>query len=232
LGRHRRPHAELPRALSHWDSPGDIIKSAAAGYNVDLWDGQEQRVEVWIEKDALIGVIEGVCHTLDVPHFSCRGYVSQSEMWSAAQRITNRYHENDGQETVIIHLGDHDPSGIDMSRDIDDRLALFCTHEGCPAPEIIRVALNRDQVRQYRPPPNPAKLTDSRCEGYIAKHGKQSWELDALSPTVIAELIRSNVMTYVDKDKFRARIEKQKDGRELLGRASKGWESKVVPAIK
>ena len=75
---------------------------------------------MWIEKEALIGVIEGVCTELQVPYFACKGYTSQSEMWEAAQRL--KRHEKAGKNTVIIHLGDHDPSGLDMTRDIQERL--------------------------------------------------------------------------------------------------------------
>jgi hypothetical protein len=115
------------RQLSHWDKPEDVIRSAACSYRTRKWADQPERVEVWIEKDALIGVIQPVCESLDVPYFSCRGYVSQSEMWAAAQRIQAYYemYGRQSQRTTIIHLGDHDPSGIDMTRDIEDRISLF-----------------------------------------------------------------------------------------------------------
>jgi hypothetical protein len=76
-----------------------------------------------IEKDALVGVIEDVCRQWDVPYFSCRGYASQSEMWGAGQRLLERIRS--GRKVQVIHLGDHDPSGLDMSRDIRERLATF-----------------------------------------------------------------------------------------------------------
>lgn len=91
------------RDLSSWDRPQDIIKSAKESYHRDLWANQSHRVEVWIEKDALVGVIEGVCNDFDVPFLSCRGYVSDSEMWHQARRLLT--HRNEGQSTVILHLG-------------------------------------------------------------------------------------------------------------------------------
>lgn len=69
------------RSLPHWNDPGEIVASAARQYRIDLWDTQPQYVEVWVEKDALIGIIEQVARHHDVPCFSCRGYTSQSEMW-------------------------------------------------------------------------------------------------------------------------------------------------------
>ncbi|MCG7410591.1 hypothetical protein MH117_24650 [Paenibacillus sp. ACRRX] len=110
------------RGNSHWDTPGDIINSAAYSFAYDKWEGQEKYVEVWVEKDALVGIVGQICNKLDVPYFSCRGYVSQSEMWMAARRLRRM---SSDKQTVIIHLGDHDPSGVDMSRDIVDRLGIF-----------------------------------------------------------------------------------------------------------
>jgi hypothetical protein len=179
------------RALSHWDDPAAVLDSAAYGYRTDRWASQPYRVEVWIEKDALLGVIAGACQRRDVPYFSCRGYTSQSELWGAAGRLIR--HTTAGHEAVIIHLGDHDPSGIDMTRDITDRLALF----GAKA-TVRRIALNLEQVRAYAPPPNPAKLTDARAEGYIARYGTQSWELDALDPTTLDALITATIDEYRD----------------------------------
>jgi len=203
-------------ALSHWSSPADIIRSAAAGFRIDKWEGQRFRVEVWIEKEALAGVFQRVCEEEDVPFFSCRGYVSQSEMWSAAQRLAG-YHE-DGQIPLILHFGDHDPSGMDMTRDILDRLNLF---EGLP--DVERLALNMDQVEEFNPPPNPAKITDSRFEGYLRKYGGESWELDALEPSVLSGLVRSRIIEARDRDLWEEKIEEEEGHLAVLGKASGRW---------
>lgn len=200
------------RALSHWDNPAGIVASCAHQFRVDKWRGQDYRPEVWIEKDALVGVIQRVCSRLDVPYFSCRGYVSQSSMWRAAQRM-ERHLEN-GQTPHIIHLGDHDPSGVDMSRDIKDRLELFL--EGLPPFEVDRVALTMEQVEEHDPPPNPAKLTDARAKLYIAEYGRESWELDALDPATLENLIEDKVLSLRRDDLWAARKEEEKAGRERL----------------
>ncbi len=116
-------------------------------------------------------MFEPICEELDVPYFSCRGYTSQSEMWAAAQRLLGYIWAKQRQHVTILHFGDHDPSGIDMTRDIRERLSLFCGGEGFA---VRRIALNMDQVRQYDPPPNPAKLTDTRVDAYLRKYGDDS----------------------------------------------------------
>lgn len=199
------------RKLSHWNHPKEIIESCAAQFRIDKWENQEVRPEVWIEKDALVGVIADVCEKYDVPYFSCRGYTSQSEMWSAGQRHLS--YAEDGQLPVIIHLGDHDPSGVDMSRDIRDRLNTFGTKT-----VVKRIALNYEQIEHYRPPPNPAKLTDSRCPAYIDQYGADSWELDALEPKVISELIEENILALRKKSKWTALVKKENQFKEDLKR--------------
>jgi len=183
---------------SHWSSPRQIIDSAINQYFIDIRKDQPVYVEVWVEKEALVEVVGRACHELDVPYFACRGYVSQSEMWSASQRFIN--HSYHCERAVILHLGDHDPSGVDMTRDIQDRLNLFGTDV-----YVARIALTWEQVQQYAPPPNPAKLTDSRCKNYIENYGSESWELDALNPTIIHNLIRDNVEYLTDWDLLYAR---------------------------
>jgi hypothetical protein len=205
------------RGLSHWKTPGDIIHSAAASYHIDKWATQEYRVEVWIEKDALVGVIAGVCEELDIPYFSCRGYTSQSEMWVAGQRLLKYIRA--GQTPMVFHLGDHDPSGKDMTRDIIDRLNLFSNSRL----DLQRLALNMDQVEQYNPPPNPAKITDSRAAAYIAEFGDESWELDALEPTVMADLIKDAAGAVMDQDAWDEAVEEEEHGRALLNRAAMDW---------
>jgi hypothetical protein len=108
---------------SHWDNPGTLLEAVTKQYHVDLWKGQQVRPILFVEKDAALGSIEGICHENDVPYFSCRGYTSSSELWSAAQRI--RWDIENGDRVVILHMGDHDPSGLDMTRDIEERISRF-----------------------------------------------------------------------------------------------------------
>jgi hypothetical protein len=127
------------------------------------------------------------------------------------------------QTVILLHLGDHDPSGIDMSRDIEERLRLFMdtTEYGL---QFERIALNIDQIERYNPPPNPAKVTDSRYAAYQAEHGEESWELDALEPKVITRLIEKAVAKYRDPARYKARQEKEKTGKKLLTSAAKRWD--------
>ena len=199
------------RKLPHWSSPDQIIKDAASQYRIDKWEGQRVRCEVFIEKDALIGVIEQPCNNEDVHYLSCRGYISQSEMWSSAQRLLKWI--NEGYEVIVFHVGDHDPSGIDMSRDIQDRLDLLTFNAGI---KVNRIALTMDQINEKSPPPNPAKITDSRAADYIKKYGRDSWELDALEPAELRDLISNAIYSIRDEDLWLTKVKEEKAARDAL----------------
>lgn len=203
--------------FSGYSDPGHYIEGVADGYFEALWEGQDYRPEVWVEKDALVSIIQRACGPLRVPHFSCRGYVSQSEMYSAAKRFEGRIRS--GLTPVVIHLGDHDPSGIDMTRDIRDRLTLMAGADV----EVRRIALNMDQIEQYTPPPNPAKITDSRAEDYIREYGADSWELDALDPSTLVELVRDELATVVDLEVFNEAEAAEAENQERIREVANVW---------
>jgi len=197
--------------LATWDSPAEIVEACANQFRIDLWATQPYHVEVWVEKEALAGVVETACNKWQVPFLSCRGYTSQSEMWRGGRRLLQYYEE--GKKVLILHLGDHDPSGIDMSRDIQNRLSMFM--EGNTL-RFIRMALNMDQIKKFRPPPNPAKATDSRFAAYQNKFGDKSWELDALEPKVITGLISSYIRPRINRKAWRIAKAEEGKGKDAL----------------
>jgi hypothetical protein len=219
------------RALPFWADPAEIVSACADQFRVDLWEDQPHRIEVWIEKDALVGVVERACHEFNAPYFSCRGYTSQSEMWGAAQRMIRRYKE-ERQRTIVLHFGDHDPSGIDMSRDIEDRIEMFTRAHGAGGCfRLERLALNMPQIEEYNPPPNFAKATDARFKAYQDQFGDESWELDALEPAVIEALVRDYISRNLDTAAFEEKREEQARHRSQLGSVAGSW-SEVVSLIE
>lgn len=203
----------------NWTSPRAALESARQRYRENLWRDQPYYIEAWVEKEALIGVLEDACGNYVLPHFACKGYVSQSEMWAAPQRLHAA--AKAGKKILILHLGDHDPSGVDMSRDIYDRLNGFSNVSGVRNWELFeieveRLALTIEQVREFNPPPNPTKTTDSRAAEYIALYGHDSWELDALEPTVIARLIREAIEERLDRRAWDASVVAEDESRGVL----------------
>jgi hypothetical protein len=204
------------KGLRTQNSPAAAVAAARASYRIDLWAGQDWRPEVWVEKQALEGVIGGICNELRVDFYACKGYDSQSMSWEAGQRFADYVRR--GQRPIVFHLGDHDPSGRDMTRDNRERLSMFA---GVPV-MVQRLALNLDQVDRYSPPPNPTKATDARAFGYGQymeenfRDPQECWELDALDPPVIRQLVSDAVGRVRDEKVWDERLDQEVADKELM----------------
>lgn len=179
---------------SRWTSAQQILEASANSYHIDMWENQDVRPFVIIEKEALVGILERTCWQNDTPILAARGYPSASVLRDFVQRdvLPNLR----AQEIVVIHCGDHDPSGIDMTRDLAERVELFTG----TSVRVERVALNMDQVEELQPPPNPAKQTDARFASYEEQFGESSWELDALTPDYLNAVVQEQIDGCRDPD--------------------------------
>ena len=177
----------LPRSVKMWDNLGDFARMAEKAYRRDVWETQPDYLEAWLEKDALSGIFLEVLKPYGVTLNVGRGYDGWDSIYNAAQR----YDAGDG--VTILYFGDLDPSGDDMVRSLAERLRHF----GC-YPEIIKCALNPDDVTRYNLPPDPTKKTDSRRAAFVEKYGDLSVELDALPVNVLATRLKKEVEKRLD----------------------------------
>jgi len=179
----------------------------------DRWWGQRKHVSVWVEKEALSGVFERPCNRLGVSWFACKGYPSLSSLYDWVRGVHAVAEEAESpewdglDEVVILYFGDHDPDGWQIPRSAVERLGQIQTATGLYLPPIRleRVALNMDQIQAYNPPPFPAKMTSSRYAGYVDEHGTdEAWELDALKPNQLQDLIQDGVRSHFDLARHKA----------------------------
>ncbi|KKN65936.1 hypothetical protein LCGC14_0476390 [marine sediment metagenome] len=200
------------------DDIEDAINDTINQYRLDRQDGQKVHVELWVEKDALSGVLKRITEHYHIKLIVNKGYSSTSAMYDAYRRFSNKI--NEGKKVVVLYLGDHDPSGLDMIRDIHQRSCEFLIgdavdfvgddDESNPAFQVRPIGLTMKQIKQFNPPPNPAKVKDPRSTGYIEKYGKVSWEVDALNPETLHKLVRENVEILIDMNLFNKQIKKEK----------------------
>jgi len=203
-----------PDKPSEWSSLASLASAAARSYRLPRWADQEHYCEVWVEKDALSGVLSPITYEYHVTLMVNRGYSSQSAMYESAER----FKAQDGKELHLFYLGDFDPSGEDMARDVADRLEMFEVYDL----DVQKIALNMEQIKASGAPPNPAKMSDSRAGAFVAQHGRNSWELDALPPKQLAGLIRDTLDRYVDREAMDAVIAKEKPDVTKLLKFTKG----------
>jgi hypothetical protein len=200
-----------PAINAHWTSPGEIVQACANQFRLDHWSNQSNYVEVMVEKDALAGILEPVCRKWDVIFTANKGYSSASAMFEAGLRFSHAIVA--GKNAHLFYFGDHDPSGIDMTRDVTDRLIVFAFGEQI---DVIRLALNMDQVKIWQPPENPAKETDSRFIAYQDKYGDSSWELDAVEPKTLANLVEDGIKNFIGFSEWDEKEEEQDTMRQKL----------------
>lgn len=218
----------VPEKPPEFSSLESLVNAAFRSFRLPRLKGQDRYVELWVEKDALAGVLAPIAEDYHVTLMVNRGYSSTSAMREAGLRVRSECHKIGADAAIILYLGDLDPSGEDMVRDIDTRLAQFMNRgveveysAGRPyrggevtiedandqrkrmprlGLEVKKIALTPEQVEEYDPPPNPAKMTDSRAEEYVKKHGMSSWEVDALPPRVLRQIIEDELDEIIDQD--------------------------------
>lgn len=183
----------------------EALKDLASYFRVNRQEGQSNYVELLVEKDALSGVLRRVTSHYHIRLLVNRGYTSCSAMYKSFQRLSDSALE--GQTLVLLYIGDHDPSGLDMVRDTGDRLEEF--GQGNFKIKIEHIALTTQQIKKFNPPPNPAKIEDPRAKWYIQNFGKTSWEVDAIDPTNLVDIVTKKIEHYLDLDKFQAMLKKE-----------------------
>lgn len=251
-----------------WSTTGidAAIQTVINQYRLDRQEGQPTHIEVWSEKDAISGILKRVTSEYHVKLVVNKGYSSSSAMHNAYERFAEVL--NDGRNVKILYFGDHDPSGLDMIRDIRERILFFIAngnqvsepesnddewdffmkylhdegvsdydlvdkgfvkedamrskyagdngdylaafYAGAKAYywstrfEVVPIGLTMEQIRRYNPPPNPAKISDPRAAWYIESFGHISWEVDALPPNIMIDLVTDKIVENLDMDKYRA----------------------------
>lgn len=180
-------------------------------YRLNRQEGQAKYIEIWVEKEALSNVMARVTNEYHVRLMVNKGYSSCSAMHEAYKRFKHA-EKYRGQRPVILYFGDHDPSGKDMVRDIRDRLVEF----GLGNVNVLNPALTMDQVQEYNLPENPAKITDPRAAWYIQEYGRHSWELDALEPPVLIDIVTTALLEHINMDIYEAVVAEEAEQKKYI----------------
>lgn len=219
----------VPKRKSQWESVQSLIESAIASYRLPRWKDQKYYVELYCEKEAMESVLRPIADKYHLYFGYNKGYCSASTIREIAERTEKQI--LNGKEVVLLYLGDHDPSGLDMIRDVETRVrefleVWFSTKGKITYMEsqyfvdehfkIKHVALKKEQIEQYDLPPNPAKFSDPRAKDYINEYGEISWELDALEPEILIQLTEDAILQYLNVDKYNKWIKQEKEESKKL----------------
>ncbi len=252
----------VPKVPQEFESIDDLMEVALRAYRLPRMRGQAQHVELWVEKDAIAGVLAPIASKYHITLMVNRGYSSTSAMKEAGERVRTHCKEMCVDEATIFYLGDFDPAGEDMVRDVSERLREY-TNNGIRFTEtkdaegkydltaeteeerqarrpwidvrVEKIALTMEQIEEYNPPPNPVKVTDSKAKKYRELHGDSSWEVDALPPVTLRDIIESKLEEAIDEDVMDLVIaQEERDKRDLraaLAAVKRGDIKEKAPAI-
>ena len=176
------------------------LQGSWKSFNMPRWEEQPVHIVVSLEKDALSRLVSEVANQYAVKTFPTRGYPSFTYVQSMASYIRNRLK---GKPTVVLYFGDFDPSGVDIERDLTERLGKYRAGDF----KVQRVALNKAQIEQYQLPPMPVKKSDARAEGFMEAYGDKTVELDALEPNVLKYLVAQSISKHIDLHAWKKREE-------------------------
>lgn len=187
-----------------------MLSRSIQTYRRALWDDQSAYVEIWLEKDALAGVLYEVTEEFDVPLMVTRGYPSLSFIASAADTIM---HQNKmGKIAYLYYLGDRDPSGVDIPRKVQEDLGEM----GCHFTFAV-IAVTDDQIAEFDLPTRPTKQTDTRAKNFKG----ESVEVDAIPPGALKSLVRRHIEMHIDQDVLhRTRMIEEAERESLAAMAS------------
>jgi hypothetical protein len=202
-----------------FDGPEQAIAQAVRFYRKALWTDAGACVEVWLEKDALAGVVLDVTAEYDVPLMVARGYASLSFLHSAAEVMTEQH-----RPCFVYHLGDYDPSGVNAAEKIEETL-----QELAPAADIIfaRVAVTPEQITAWSLPTRPTKASDSRAKSWGG--GDESVELDAIDPNQLRAIVRACVEQHLPRDELQRLQRVEAAERERMLEFLEGWREERTP---
>ncbi len=218
----------LGRGDTGYNSAEDFLKQRFANlqsswksFNMPRWDDQPVYLVVSLEKDALSRLVSDIANRYAVRTFPTRGYPSFTYVQNMASYIRNRLKD---KPTVVLYFGDFDPSGVDIERDLTERLAKYDAGDF----SVQRVALNSDQIAQYKLPPMPVKKSDARAESFVEEYGNMTVELDALEPNVLKKLVQKAILSHIDLRNWKKRQEEVANLQQWIRGKLENMENMII----
>lgn len=197
-----------PRTFANLE---EALRSTAQTYRRAVWDAQAAYVEIWLEKDALAGVLLDVTTPWDVPLMVTRGYPSLSFLYEAAEQIREVK-----KPAYLYYFGDHDPSGVHIPRKIEQDLRTFAPSSTI---HFRRVAVTPDQIDAWGLPTRPTKQTDTRARGFEG----ESVEVDAIEPGRLRDLVTASIERHVDERALARMRAVEREERAALNEFVSNW---------
>lgn len=203
-------------ASSVFDDATEYANTVRGAYRKNYWATQPEHVEVWVEKDAIVGSIEDICNELGITIRVGRGYWSTTAAHGIAQILAGIH-----KPITVFYCGDHDPSGQNIQTELYSRVLGYESGDFT----MQRLAISKKDISKFDLPPLPVKTSDSRASKFVRMYGNECVELDALPPIELRRRIEDAVKLHTDAALWDAAeaVEKKEKGR--IADAVNQWSS-------
>jgi hypothetical protein len=231
-------HVRSTLKPSSWSGLADFADTVRQAYRLDFWAGLPHHVEVFVEKDAVAGTVQPVTAEYDIRLRVCRGYCSLSfageiaDLWAEVEKPIFAY-----------YLGDYDPSGFDLERDLREKLTRYsgrgvwwCAGDG-PASKVgngrsdvfwVRLAVTAEDFADFDLVRLPVKEKDRRAKRFLEEHGNDCAEVDALPPSELRRRVHEAIETHIDQERWARLQEVERLEQETLQAAVNGWRKRKL----
>jgi hypothetical protein len=215
-----------------WDSLSGLLEDSAKMYRADLMRQQNVAIQLWAESDSIGSVASQVALKYAVPTFIGRGYSARGYLWQAAKDAVEAH--AGGKLVHILHVGDHDPSGVDIFRDVEETLRLYCSaiqygvsvtmarrmvtmtgDDGTWWLDVERLALTPEQIEDYQLPMRPLKASDKRARNF---KGRGSVEVEALPVDELLAIVEAAITSKIDMVQLEKSRTEEQMAREVMER--------------
>jgi hypothetical protein len=201
------------------------LQDSWKSFTLPMWDDQPNYILISLEKDALSRLVSRIANFYSVRTFPTRGYPSFSYVHRMAKYIRTK---QAGKKTFLLYFGDFDPSGVDIERDLSERLQKYGANDF----EVHRVALTSEQIKNYNLPPMPVKRSDARADNFLAIHGDKAVELDALDPNLLQKTVAESIEARIDKKLWHAKLRKIEELKKWIRAKLEDIENIIESEIK
>ena len=192
-----------------YGDPDSYARQAAGNYRKDYWLDSAEYVEVWLEKEALKGVVSPVVvgeFGLDL--YVTKGQPSVTYLYEAALQIAEA-----GRPTHVYVLTDFDPGGLRIFDRVRRELEGFAPDAQL---RVERIAVTPEQIAEHGLPTRPGKGKDPQADGFAREHGEGCVELDAMPPGTLRSLVRASIERHMDPERLRVMKMAEREERDLL----------------
>lgn len=215
----------LPHKIPNVKDISEALKETAKYHRLDRTKNQSVYIELWAEKNAIAEIIKEESEYYDIVLQIGNGYSSKTAIYRGFKRFQKA--QNEGKKIYLLYLGDHDPSGKDMVEAFKKTFNDFKIN-----PDVNVIGIIKEQVIKYKLPHNTVKTKkagnkDPRAEKYREEEGNKSWEVDALSPTILHKVVSTAIKKLIDMDLFEKQLEREELDKEELQKIADKYEEEI-----